>query len=1308
MKRKSENHKENSIFRIFLIPLIAIMLIQGLLTLATLIGGRIFSTIQGYSASMMARTVENRKVVLENDMVRCASTVYNLESILNGILEEYLKEQNITVDEMLSSGDRRQEFLTVLFPECTDTLQNIQTTGIFLILTGEDIQTPAAYEGFFVRDSDPVVNTANNTDLLFERGSKELSRAYDVPLDTYWGTYFQMEGQGKRASDAFFYEPWRAGIQHPDAAASDLGYWSLPFILEDDSKDSHEMITYSIPLCYDGKVYGVFGIEISVNLLYDYFPLSELNENEQSGYMLALDNGDGSYRALTGKGILYNSIRANADDFKLLVQKYDTLYEVADVLSGSQKIYAVSIPLKLYGDYAPYENVRWALVGLDGEEDLFGMSSRLYIGICTAILFGLVFGVIGIYICVLHLTRPIQNLMHCIDGGSAGLKDFQTSKILEIDALYGVIQDLTNRQKESENTLLEEKERYRLALENTNDIFFTYDYEKEVLDIVNHPTLDGTWERGGKGFIDFNDVYYEDRAALKNLHDDITDNTYVEFRLKCDEGDFVWYGLYGRVVKDAEGNRLKLVGSLRNINEQKKKEALQRAKMSIDGITGFYSYNAGMERLEQCRAVHPEGSMVYFLVDKLRELNETNGIVFGDMVLEQIGQSVRGCCERLMVKEHGQTIAVRFNSDEFILWIEYLQREEVESLLQEIFHAFDGLFDRDVLQVSVYAGVAATTEKNSSIELIRMAKLARTHLKDNSLKRYYFYEDLTDKEREVLPKAWGRQMISNDYGEEVNLSSLALNLFGRGANMQAQMMLLLRKIGSHYGASDVLTTIIRSDFYSNYLEYQWHKDETPPMENANQYTDKEWKDFQEWLGSAQIRSLTTADSRWAVLQKFLNITDGQFGVVLPMYDSGSYMGNICILGIDPKIVQNAEERQKLTEVGGVIQSQINQQQHDIASKAKSRFLSRMSHEIRTPMNGIIGMTAIALQNDQSKERMLDCLKKIQDSSQYLLGLINDILDMSKIESGKMTLEPENFDIREMLNTVCELLRPQIATKEIEFVKEFEIDHNYFFADKMRISQVLVNLLSNAAKFTPQGGKIILSVKEESEQEQIPLLHFAVQDNGVGISKEEQERVFRSFEQVKDASSVSKQQGTGLGLSISSRLVQMMGSTIKLESELGEGSCFSFAISLPEGQAEETIEEEESVSFENFRVLIVEDNELNMEIAKCLLEEIGFKTDCAYNGAEAVEKIKELPPHSYDLILMDIMMPVMDGLDATRTIRGMDREDCKTIPIVAMSANAFDDDLKKSVECGMNGHLSKPVEVDKLYQMLKNILYPSEK
>ena len=568
---------------------------------------------------------------------------------------------------------------------------------------------------------------------------------------------------------------------------------------------------------------------------------------------------------------------------------------------------------------------------------------------------------------------------------------------------------------------------------------------------------------------------------------------------------------------------------------------------------------------------------------------------------------------------------------------------------------------------------------------------------------YPRFDSLPARDRSPLPPLQEQESSAVGYGENVGLVSVALNLFGKGGDFPAQLLLMVRKIGRYYRAGSVLVSLLRADFNASYLTCQWRRDGASPAGEVRKYMEADKTAFLAWLGGEEVRRLTAEDSVLEPIQRLLNVPQGQEGVVLPMYDSGSYMGSVCILDAPPDLLEDPETRQELAELGRVIQGQLNQQQYDLASKAKSEFLSRMSHEIRTPMNGIIGMTAIALQKGQSQERVLDCLQKIQSSSDYLLGLINDILDMSKIESGKMKLEPVNFDMGELLGTIRELIAPQASAKGITFTQHSALRRTWFSADRMRISQVLINLLGNAVKFTPQGGEVTLTVEEAGAPSgQEALVRFTVRDTGVGIPKEEQDRVFRAFEQASGANP-AKQQGTGLGLSISSRLVQLMGSSIRLESAPGEGSAFSFAVPLTLGREEDAGTETEELTFSGRRILVVEDNELNAEIAQCLLEERDFTVECVYDGSQAVERIRSTPPGTYDVILMDIMMPVMDGLDATRAIRAMDREDCKTIPIIAMSANAFDDDLKKSVACGMNGHLSKPVEVEKLYQVLHQVL-----
>ena len=356
------------------------------------------------------------------------------------------------------------------------------------------------------------------------------------------------------------------------------------------------------------------------------------------------------------------------------------------------------------------------------------------------------------------------------------------------------------------------------------------------------------------------------------------------------------------------------------------------------------------------------------------------------------------------------------------------------------------------------------------------------------------------------------------------------------------------------------------------------------------------------------------------------------------------------------------------------------------------------------MNGIIGMTEIALKDGQTEERRIDCLRKIEYSSEYLLGLINDILDMSKIESGKMRLIEEKCNLMEMIQGLRPLLEAKLNENNIQYIADIQLKNHWFMADSLRLNQVLVNLLGNALKYSRPDGHVWLTVRETEEEKGFSNLYFQVRDDGIGIAPEKQQLIFRQFEQA-DNSENARKQGTGLGLAISRRIVRMMDSDIKLESEPGKGSSFSFNVKLQPVSGEKTTvtSQPEEISFPGKRILVVEDNELNMEIICTILENYGIKTEQAVNGKEAVRRMEESVPGHYDMIFMDIMMPEMDGLEATRTIRNLDREDCKKIPIYAMSANAFDEDVKRSLASGMNGHLSKPVNLQVLEKTLRKVL-----
>lgn len=385
-----------------------------------------------------------------------------------------------------------------------------------------------------------------------------------------------------------------------------------------------------------------------------------------------------------------------------------------------------------------------------------------------------------------------------------------------------------------------------------------------------------------------------------------------------------------------------------------------------------------------------------------------------------------------------------------------------------------------------------------------------------------------------------------------------------------------------------------------------------------------------------------------------------------------------------------------------------------ANQAKSEFLSHMSHEIRTPLSGIIGMTDIAKMAPDDRQRQKDCLNKIELSSRYLLSLINDILDMSRIESGKIELEQQPFALKELFDQIQGMFQQKAEGSNVDFqIKSGGLSATVVVGDKLRLSQVLVNIVSNALKFTPSGGQVTLEVRQTAVSDQTISLEFRITDTGIGISEEFQARIFEPFEQ--EAADTGRQYGgTGLGLAISSNFVKMMGGRIAVHSKPGEGT--QFIVSLPFLRpSKEEIEkrntvlnsvpsalQEASYDLTSARVLLAEDNEINAEIVTILLEGSGAQVDRAHDGQEAVA-LFEANPHAYTLILMDIQMPIMDGLEATRTIRDQKGTDAKAVPIIGLSANAFSEDIDKAIQGGMNGYLSKPVDRARLLETVRRFL-----
>ena len=451
--------------------------------------------------------------------------------------------------------------------------------------------------------------------------------------------------------------------------------------------------------------------------------------------------------------------------------------------------------------------------------------------------------------------------------------------------------------------------------------------------------------------------------------------------------------------------------------------------------------------------------------------------------------------------------------------------------------------------------------------------------------------------------------------------------------------------------------------------------------------------FRDWNGEETVAFLWKLQNGWYL---------GLFTPKAPFYQSMNEM--VLVISVIGTVLAAA-----LMLI--LIRIDRSKEKADAENRQKSVFLANMSHEILTPMNAIIGMTAIAEATDDP-ERVKYCLNKIDTASKHLLGIINDILDMSKIEADKLILSPTCFNFEDMLQKTVSFIDFRVNEHKQKLrVKTDGAIPPALIGDDQRVSQVIANLLSNAVKFTPDEGTITLETRFISEKDNVCRIQVSVSDTGIGISDEQKARLFRSFEQA-DAGTSRKFGGTGLGLAISRRIVEMMGGKLWVESAIGEGSTFTFEILLercdganPDDLIKDKHDEKESEQDDDFNghtILLAEDVEINREIVKFLLEPTGIDIECAENGIRAVE-LFQAAPEKYELVFMDMQMPEMDGCEATRRIRALDIPAAGTIPIIAMTANAFKEDEEACLAAGMNAHLGKPLDINAVFDVLRKYI-----
>lgn len=474
------------------------------------------------------------------------------------------------------------------------------------------------------------------------------------------------------------------------------------------------------------------------------------------------------------------------------------------------------------------------------------------------------------------------------------------------------------------------------------------------------------------------------------------------------------------------------------------------------------------------------------------------------------------------------------------------------------------------------------------------------------------------------------------------------------------------------------------------------KEELPPEDYYRKWYDGIGEDYRERIEAVLERSVS-GEFREAVYPcSYPGRGKGYMRIGAVQDKNCQAVGGYCLRGYCQDITETMKEKQLKEEE--LVAALMEAKQ---ASRVKTEFLSHMSHDIRTPINGILGLLTIAEKEENSPDRQRDCHQKIRKSAEHLLSLVNDVLDISRMESGAHSLMEETFDINDVLDSCMSILRPQAELEGIRWnATRGEFRHSRLRGSGLHLRQILINIVGNAVKYNKKNGAIYIETREIQQQDGQIWFQFRVSDTGIGMSQEYQKHIFEPFTQANSGARTAYA-GSGLGMAITKKLVDQMGGSIQLESMLGKGSTFTVRLPFKpeEADAENRQEDETSQDVSGMKVLVAEDNELNREIVQYILEDAGAEPVTAGNGKIALDIFAESDIGEFDCIVMDVMMPVMDGLEATRQIRKLDRPDAGTIPVIALSANAFKEDIERTMEAGMDRHVSKPLDAEKLFRIM---------
>lgn len=1318
----STDTKKKSLMKKIIIPLLVVTIMNGVIFYGTLAITNSFYKFYKNTENLLVASSSRRALYLETEMKLRWNDISAVTDSAQISIQKIIEENNVSAAEFLKSDEYTSDFLSDISDDMLSMLRANYASGIFVVLADStempDVNTATSFRSVIFLDGNLDYNPTDYSDCLMMIGPSEISEIHSVPRDTSWSEKYEYI-PGKTTLD-FFFTPVRTaytcGITNPNT----LSYWSRAFsvgndnINNDNINNDMPIISYSEPIIYNDIVIGVAGIAFPIDKITQLLPSNEASRDDNGCYALLSHEDGNDYFTVNAVTETKNGFEQYTGKNIVITNKKNSLLNTIDDVdvNNSQAHCAISY-INLYEQDSPYSAEKWAVATIAGEDDIYKVTREAAVMLSSALVISLILGIVVAYFIARHIVKPIlglaDNVRKCDKNG---VIDIINTNISEINELSVMLNELSVNRAEYQNQLITERERYFLALQSINENILEYDCINDIFYMYYFRQSKGTGKTTTKKYPNFRSLVMSGRVchedyipAVLDFMNGVADEKgiYLRIRSPRDAGGYIWTLAKSRNVYDSDGNLIRVIASANDVTERKRREQELLELKRRDPVTNFYKNEYGETLIAKFASDIGNKPLLTSIVriKDMDKLLNMHGQTFCTAILEEAAIVLkRNVPENYVIFRGGM--------DEFVLITDIDEQAKARALLHKIIDDISQIYNGGNIRIGAVAG-AYINYMNAPIENIRyktqFAAMAAYRF-NNEFDGVVFYDEVFDRQEIINEFEQNGAHYFEPFGgtqmeENSNIISFSFNIFEKITDITTAIEAVISKTGRLLDMNRVLIFEVNRDYCTIRLAQQWNTPKMIPIKFKNYISgktsfheiEKHFENVDYIINDSTLTENVLSDTEKA------SLNSSSFSI--PMYDSDS------LIGIAVYECRNLTKDEKfihdLTELTKIISAYISKSKTSRESRAKSEFLSKMSHEIRTPMNAIIGMTEIAMSYEDINTPTMEYLKKIDSSSHYLLSLINDILDMSRIESGKMKIEETYLNLDELIGQIDTMMRVQTEKKGIWLRSEKNISHIHMLGDPLKLNQILVNIMGNAVKFTDKGGIYLRVTETKASTDEIVNISFSVKDTGIGISEENLERIFNSFEQA-NRDTMRKYGGTGLGLAISSNLVQLLGGKLEVRSALGEGSEFFFTIpmKITEPVFNESIKKTNEIDFSSKRVLIVEDDELNIEIARTLIEAEGIMTDIAENGKLAAEKFEASETGYYDAILMDIRMPVMGGIEATKLIRSSEKADASSIPIIAMTANAFDDDMKKSVECGMNGHLTKPIDMKKVMETFRRI------